>query len=361
MAKKRKKKGEEVITNCDNLDEPVANCDQSKEVVANCDYPQFEVANCDFKNINIESLIRTIRGQKVMFDSDLAMLYGVTTSRLNEQVKRNINRFPDDFMFQVTKEEWNALRSQIVTLEDLKSQNVISKSVDEETNERLTSQIATLKNGRGQHRKFLPHVFTRNGIGMLSSVLRSETAVGVNIRIMRAFTAIPDIVNNNVLMMQRILNIEQHQTETDEKVNKIITTIEKRIPEQLPEQIFGTGCVWDAWAYVSDLVRRAKQRIVLIDNFVDDRVLSLLDKRGDDVEATIHSRYYESFQTDLKKHNEQYREIKFVQLPHRNHDRFLIIDGDVYFLGASVKDMGVSLCAVKKLQASPETILQLLK
>lgn len=196
---------------------------------------------------------------------------------------------------------------------------------------------------------------------MLSSVLRSETAVEVNIRIMRAFTAIPDIVNNNVLMMQRILNIEQHQTETDQKVNQILTTIEKRLPEQLPEQIFATGCVWDAWTYVSDLVRSAKQRIVLIDNYVDDRVLSLLDKRADGVEATIHSRYYEPFQTDLQKHNAQYRDIKFVQLPQKNHDRFLIIDDDVYLLGASVKDIGVGMCAVTKMQISPELIMQLLK
>ena len=175
------------------------------EVVANCDQlPQ--VINHDLANINIESLIRIIRGQKVMLDSDLAMLYGVTTSRLNEQVKRNINRFPDDFMFQLTKEEWNALRSQIVTLEDLKSQIATSKSDHLQSVESLTSQIATLKNGRGQHRKFLPYVFTRNGIGMLSSVLRSETAVEVNIRIMRAFTAIADIVNNNALMIQRILH-----------------------------------------------------------------------------------------------------------------------------------------------------------
>jgi hypothetical protein len=289
-----------------------------KKVIANCDHPEVVLANCDIKNINIESLIRIIRGHKVMLDADLAMLYGVTTSRLNEQVKRNINRFPDDFMFQVTKEEWNAIKSQIVTLEDLKSQNVTSKSDNLQSVASLTSQIATLKTGRGQHRKFLPHVFTRNGIGMLSSVLRSETAVEVNIRIMRAFTAISDIVNNNVLMMQRILNIEQHQTETDQKVNQILTTIEKRLPEQLPEQIFATGCVWDAWTYVSDLVRSAKQRIVLIDNYVDDRVLSLLDKRADGVETTIHSRYYEPFQTDLQKHNAQYREIKFVQLPQKN-------------------------------------------
>ena len=154
--------------------------------------------------------------------------------------------------------------------------------------------------------------------------------------------------------------LEQHQTETDEKVNQILTTIEEHFPKLPPEQIFATGCVWDAWSYVSDLVRSAKKRIVLIDNFVDDRVLSLLDKRADNVEATIHSRYYEPFQTDLKKHNNQYREIQFVQLPDKNHDRFLIIDDDVYLLGASVKDMGIGLCAVTKLQVSPETILPLL-
>ena len=310
------------------------------EPVVKYDQLGMEVTKCDLQNINIESLIHIIRGQKVMFDSDLAMLYGVETRTLNQAVKRNITRFPDDFMFQVTKEEWNSLRSQIVTLKDLKSQIVISSW--------------------GGTRK-LPYVFTRNGIGMLSSVLRSETAVEVNIRIMRAFTAIPEIVNNNVLMMQRILNIEQHQTETDAKVRQIITTIEKRLPQQQPEQIFATGCVWDAWTYVSDLVRSAKQRIVLIDNFVDDRVLSLLDKRADGVVAVIHSRYYEPFLVDLKKHNAQYREIAFVQLPQKNHDRFLIVDDDVYLLGASVKDMGAGICAVTKMQVSPELILGLLK
>ena len=322
--------------------------DEIKEAVANCEPPQLAVTYYDRKNINIETLIRTIRGQKVMLDSDLAMLYGVTTSRLNEQVKRNNNRFPDDFMFQLTKEEWSTLKSQIA----------ISKVSDNVAVTNLMSQIAI--SSWGGARK-APYAFTRNGIGMLSSVLRSGTAVEVNIRIMRAFTAIPEIVNNNVLMMQRILNIEQHQTETDEKVNQIITTIEKRLPEQKPELVFATGCVWDAWTYVSDLVRSAKQRIVLIDNFVDDRVLSLLDKRADNVEATIHSRYSEPLQIDLKKHNEQYREIKFIQLPQKNHDRFLIIDDDVYLLGASVKDMGVGMCAVTKMQAVPETILKLLR
>ena len=177
---------------------------------------------------------------------------------------------------------------------------------------------------------------------------------------MRAFTSIPQIANNNALMMQRILNVEMHQIETDEKVNQILKTIEANSPKLLTEQIFATGCVWDAWAYVSDLVRNA-QRIVLIDNYVDDRVLSLLDKRGDGVEATIHSRYSESFLTDLQKHNAQQREIKFKQIPHRNHDRFLFIDNEVYLLGASVKDMGVGLCAITKMHTTPETVLGLLE
>ena len=178
---------------------------------------------------------------------------------------------------------------------------------------------------------------------------------------MNAFVAMRRFMVQNAGILMRITHLEKHQIETDQKMDMLLDRMDKQSPKLLPEQIFATGCVWDAWTYVSDLVRSAKQRIVLIDNFVDDRVLSLLDKRADNVEATIHSRYYESFQTDLKKHNEQYREIKFIQLPQKSHDRFLIIDDDVYLLGASVKDMGVGMCAVTKMQVSPETILQLLK
>lgn len=283
------------------------------------------------ENADIESLIRTIRGQKVMVDFDLSMLYGVKTKVLNQSVKRNIKRFPDDFMFQLTNEEWNNLRSQFVTTKDI-------------------SKIRTL-----------PYAFTREGIGMLSSILGSDTAIEMNIRIMRVFTAAHQIMENNAFLFQKVLHIEQHQLETDEKIEHILTKMEENSPKLLPEQIFQTGFVWDAWTYVSDLVRSAKERIILIDNFVDDRVLSLLDKRADGVSASIHSRYYEQFQVDLKKHNEQYPAIDFVQLPRKNHDRFLIIDDKVYFMGASLKDMGAGLCAVTEMQASPETILELLK
>ena len=292
---------------------------------------ELEVTICDFKNIdsiNIESLIRIIRGQQVMLDADLAMLYSVETKRLNEQVKRNIKRFPDDFMFQLTQEEVVALRSQIAT-----------------------------SNGRGGAR-YLPYAFTRNGIAMLSSVLKSEIAVGVNIRIMRAFTMIPQLVNYNAQLVQRIFNIEQHQQETDEKIDVII---EKISPKPLSEQVFPTGCVWDAWTFISDLVRSARQRIVLIDNFVDDRVLSMFTKRSDGVSATIHTRYNELFLTDLKKHNTQYPKIEFVQLAQRNHDRFLIVDNKLYLLGASLKDIGTGLCAVTEMAIAPEIILELMK
>ncbi len=330
--------------------EPVANSDQSKDVITISDKQQLAVANRDYKSVDIKSMIRTIRGQQVMLDFELAMLYGVETKVLNQAVKRNINRFPDDFMFQLTKDELESLRSQIVTSNSLENQQDIN----------WKSQIVTSNFAKMGLRR-PPYAFTRNGIGMLSSVLRSKTAVGVNILIMRAFTSIPQIVNQNVQMVQRIFNIEQHQMETDEKIELILDKIEEIAPKQLPEQIFQTGCVWDAWTYVSDLVRNAKKRIVLIDNFVDDRVLSLLDKRADGVSATIHSRYFEQFQTDLKKHNEQYPAIEFVQLPHKNHDRFLVIDDKVYFMGASLKDMGAGLCAVTEMLASPETILELLK
>ena len=178
---------------------------------------------------------------------------------------------------------------------------------------------------------------------------------------MNAFVAMRRFMVQNAGILMRIAHLEKHQIETDQKMDMLLDRMDKQSPKLLPEQIFATGCVWDAWTYVSDLVRSAKQRIVLIDNFVDDRVLSLLDKRADNVEATIHSRFNEPFLTDLQKHNEQKSEIRFVQIPHRNHDRFLIIDNTVYLLGASLKDMGRGLCAITKLMLSPEEILTMLK
>jgi hypothetical protein len=300
---------------------------------------EFEVANCDLKKSNnilsqseIESLILTIRGQQVLIDRDLAVLYGVETRRLNEQVKRNKERFPDDFCFQLNELEFENWRSQFAT-----------------------------SNSDKMGLRRAPNAFTEQGVAMLASVLKSETAIVASVRIMRAFVAMRRFIVQNTNLLMKIAHMEKHQIETDEKIDAILDRMDQNSQKMLPEAVFPTGCVWDAWTYVSDLVRSAKRRIVLIDNFVDDRVLTMLTKRTEGVTATIHTRYSEQFLTDLKKHNEQYPTIEFIQLPHRHHDRFLIIDDKVHFLGASVKDMGAGLCAVTMMEIAPETILELVK
>lgn len=286
----------------------------------------------------IQSKIALVRNQQVLLDRDLAKLYGVEVSQMNRQVKRNIERFPSDFMFQLTKEEYDSL----------KCQNGIS-------------------NQRGGDRR-LPYAFTEQGIAMLSGLLRSEVAIQTNIMIMRAFVAMRRFLSANAQIFQRLDRIEiqqledkQWKAETEEKIDAILDKIEEKSPSPTAEQIFDTGCIWDAWQYVSELVRSAKSRIILIDNFVDERVLTLLSKRGDGVSATIHTRYNQPFLLDLEKHNQQYPAITAIQIPHKHHDRFLIIDDVVYLLGASVKDMGTGLCAITKLVTDPSEILAMIK
>ena len=276
--------------------EPVANCDQLPEV------------------IDIKPMIRVIRGQQVMLDRDLALLYGVETKRLNEQVKRNIERFPDDFMFQLGKED----------VEILKSQNATSSW--------------------GGDRR-LPYAFTEQGIAMLSSVLKSQTAVDVNIRIMRAFVSMRRFIATNAQLFQRLETIEYHQLEmkqhqevTDKRIDEVFKRLDANIP---PIQgIFYDGQVFDAYRFVSDLMRKAERSIVLIDNYVDDTVLTLLDKRENGVTATIYTQRISSqFQLDVDRHNTQYPPIEIKQF-NKAHDRFLLVDDEVYHIGASIKDLG---------------------
>ena len=314
--------------NKEKIPEPVANCDQLVKVDANCDH--FDSEDIVLSQYDIEKLIITVRGKQVLIDRDLAMIYGVETKVLNQAAKRNIARFPERYRFQLTKEEMKELVTNCDRFRSLK------------------------------HSTSAPYAYTVFGVSMIPSVLTSQKAIDTSIRIIDAFVAMRSFMVQNADVLRRIAHLERHQIDIDEKIDIILDKMEESSPKLLPEQIFQTGCVWDAWSYVSELVRNAKQRIVLIDNFVDDRILSLLDKRDDGVSATIYSRYYEQFQVDLKKHNDQYPAIDFVQLPHRNHDRFLIIDNEIYLLGASVKDMGTGLCAVTKLQASPEKILGML-
>ena len=327
--------------------EPVAKCDQFEKAVANCDQLEKDIAKCDnlkkseqlISVHDIENLIVTIRGKQVLIDRDLAFLYHVEVKQMNRQVRRNIERFPEDFMFQLTDDEYKSLKRQNGT-----------------------------SNTRGGDHRALPYAFTQQGIGMLSGLLRTKIAIETNINIMRAFVGMQKYVAATLQLFQRLDRVELQQLEnkqwmeqTDNKIEQILETIEERSPKLLPEQVFPTGCVWDAWTYISDLVRSARQRIVLIDNYVDDRVLSMLTKRSDSVSATIYTRYNEQFLTDLKKHNTQYPEIEFIQLPQRNHDRFLIIDDKVYLLGASLKDIGAGLCAVTEMTIAPEVVLGMVR
>lgn len=286
----------------------------------------------------IQSKIALIRDQQVLLDRDLARFYGVEVSQMNRQVKRNIERFPEDFMFQLTKAENDALKCQYG----------ISKQ-------------------RGGDRR-LPYAFTEQGVAMLSGLLRSEVAIAANIMIMRAFVTMRRFLTMNAQIYQRLDRIEgqqlidnQWRAETESKIETILDKLEEKTPSPTAEQIFATGCIWDAWQFVSELIRGAKVRIILIDNYVDDRVLTLLCKRKEGVSATIHTRYNQHFLLDLEKHNQQYSAITAVQIPHKHHDRFLVIDDVVYLLGASVKDMGTGLCAITRLVTKPEEILEMIK
>ena len=286
----------------------------------------------------IQSKIALIRDQQVLLDRDLARFYGVEVSQMNRQVKRNIERFPEDFMFQITKAENEALKCQYG----------ISKQ-------------------RGGDRR-LPYAFTEQGVAMLSGLLRSEVAIAANIMIMRAFVTMRRFLTMNAQIYQRLDRIEgqqlmdnQWRAETESKIETILDKLEEKTPSPTAEQIFATGCIWDAWQFVSELIRGAKVRIILIDNYVDDRVLTLLCKRKEGVSATIHTRYNQHFLLDLEKHNQQYSAITAVQIPHKHHDRFLVIDDVVYLLGASVKDMGTGLCAITRLVTKPGEILEMIK
>ncbi|MDE7421959.1 MAG: ORF6N domain-containing protein [Muribaculaceae bacterium] len=313
----------------------------------------------------IENLIHIIRGQQVMIDSDLARLYGVETRVLNQAVKRNIERFPVDFMFQLTKDEAENLRSQIAT-SNSRSQNVILnldseylKSQKVTSNSRL--QNATLK--QGHNIKYLPYAFTENGVAMLSSVLRSKTAIEVNIRIMRAFTAMRSFLMSNAHIFQRLETVEhnyllvnRHLSEHDRKFEEILSRLDDKEAEPI-EGFFYEGQIFDAYTLISDLVRKADTRIILIDNYVDDRVLKTLDKRKDGVSATVFTNPRNSqINLDIRRHNAQYPAINLRHCSNV-HDRFLIIDDTVYFIGGSIKDLGKKIVAFSQMHQSPDDIL----
>lgn len=262
---------------------------------------------------DLRSLVYVIRGQQVMLDSDLAALYQVETKVFNQAVSRNIERFPENFRFQLTAEEYVALRSQLVT-----------------------------SNGRGG-RRYLPYAFTEQGIAMLSGVLRSDVAVQMSIRIMNTFVEMRRFIANNALLFERISNIElkqlEYQKSTDERFDKVFRYIDDHAESQ--QKIFFDGQIYDAFSLLVSLIQKAEREIVLIDGYVDVNTLNLLAKKQPNVRVKCYT-YASARLTnqDVAQFNAQYPILE-VTRTQVFHDRFLILDGTTaYHIGASLKDAG---------------------
>lgn len=295
---------------------------EEKSIMAGCGEL---VANCDQLS-PVENRILTIRGVQVILDRDLADLYGVETKRLNEQVRRNQLRFPENFRFQLTQNEFQELVANCDRFSNLK------------------------------HSTVCPFAFTEQGVAMLASVLRSETAIRVSIRIMDAFVSMRHFLINNADVFRRLSTIEyhqlemmQHQQESDKRIDEVFRRLDEGSVH--PKQgIFYDGQVYDAYTFVSDLIKSAKRNIVLIDNYIDETVLTLLDKRDNDVTADIYTQQInQQLRLDINRHNSQYPPIN-VNVFRRSHDRFLCIDDVVYHIGASIKDLGKKWFAFAKME-----------
>ncbi|MGV8161856.1 MAG: ORF6N domain-containing protein [Candidatus Nanoarchaeia archaeon] len=279
-------------------------------------------------NETVKKKIYTIRGFHVLLDRDLAELYAVEAIRLREQVKRNIKRFPSDFMFQLNSKE----------VDFLVSQNAIPS-----------------RKYLGGH---LPYVFTEQGVSGLSSVLNSNRAIEVNIQIMRAFVSMRKFLSFNADVFFRLDKLERKQLEYDEKFNELFETIANK--DLKPEKgIFFEGQVFDAYSFVSNIIRTAKYSIVLVDNYIDDSCFTMLNKRNKNVYVTIFTKEIsKQLHLDLAKYNEQYEAIEVKEFA-LSHDRFLIIDNrDIYHFGASLKDLGKKWFAFSKMNKEAFKLLE---
>ena len=279
----------------------------------------------------IENRIFTFRNQQVMVDRDLAEMYQVDVKRLNEQIKRNSSRFPEAFRFQLSDVEKNELVANCDRFKSLK------------------------------HSSSFPYVFTEQGIAMLSAVLRSDVAIQVSIQIMNAFVAMRQFLTNNAVVFQRLENLEHKQLLTDQKFEQLFTALETHNLQ--PKQgIFFDGQMFDAYVFVANLIKTAKTSLVLIDNYIDETVLLLLQKRSKNCHCTIYTQNpSKTLLLDLQKHNSQYPKIEIKTFT-KAHDRFLIMDNTtVYHIGASLKDLGKKWFAFSKLEMQASTILNELK
>ena len=284
---------------------------------------QNELTNEDIKN-----LIYTIRGKQVMLDSDVAMLYNYETKKVNQAVKRNIDRFPERFCFQLTEKELEIMWSQIVTTSKLEYNKYRSK-------------------------KYLPYVFTEQGIAMLSGILKSEVAIQVSIKIMDAFVEMRKFINVNKSLFEKVITIENKMDkkfiEQDKKFDIIFDQLQ--LEENIKQRIFFDGQIYDAYSIIIDIIKKANNKILIIDNYIDDSILKMLTKKKNNVEVVILTSDKSNIDNlDIKKFNKEYPILK-VAKTNKFHDRFIVIDNkEMYHLGASIKDLGKRCFAINRIE-----------
>ena len=282
----------------------------------------------EISNEEIKNLIYTIRGKQVMLDSDVAMLYNYETKKVNQAVKRNIDRFPERFCFQLTEKELEIMWSQIVTTSKLEDNKYRSK-------------------------KYLPYVFTEQGIAMLSGILKSEIAVQISIKIMDAFVEMRKFISINNSLFEKVINIENKMDkkfiENDKKFNIIFDQLQ--LEENIKQRVFFEGQIYDAYSVIIDIIKKANKSILIIDNYVDDSILKMLTKKKSSVEVVILTSNKSNIQNiDIQKFNKEYPILKIAKT-NKFHDRFIVIDSrERYHLGASIKDLGKKCFGINKIE-----------
>ena len=285
-----------------------------------------------YETEKIKNLIYTIRGKQVMLDSDVAMLYHYPTKRINEVVRRNIERFPENFCFKLTEFEAENLRSQFAT--------------------------SSLEKENYGGRRYLPYVFTEQGIAMLSGLLKNDIAIQVSINIMNAFVEMRRFIATNGQVFERLTSIEYRVleqnkmlTEHEKKFEKVFDELQKKEKIEFKQSIFFDGQIYDAYSLIIDIIKKAKQKILIIDNYIDDSILKMLSKKNKDVEGVILTSQNSNLnKLDINKFNKQYPTLK-VATTNKFHDRFIVIDNkELYHVGASLKDLGKKCFAISRIE-----------
>lgn len=273
---------------------------------------------------SIKRLIYTVRDKQVMLDIDVANLYHYPTKRINETVRRNIQRFPSNFCFQLTESEVENMWSQFAT---------------------------TYKNMKYRSEKYLPYAFTEQGIAMLSGLLKNEIAIQVSINIMNAFVEMRRFIANNSNVFNRLITVEYKLLEHDKKFNEVFNELQKDNVEEFKQKLFFNGQIYDAYSLIIDIIKSAKKNILIIDNYIDDTVLKMLIKKNKNVEVIILTSDKSNIsKLDIQKFNKEYPVLK-VAKSDKFHDRFILIDNkELYHCGASIKDLGKKCFGINKIE-----------